>query len=252
MYCNHHVGPQTSWTVRNHQNRLWYPILIQLKVLLQECLQWRLPSRHQLTNLFERFDSPHEMCENVSAKVPSIFGLTNTLSIVVCAVQPCKLPLTGSSWAIGNCVDHQSLGGFFLCLPHCASRPALHRNMGVDGLLWVLSASQNPFKFLIVWLGVKELSKNWSVPRIFLVGCLLSHQYGLFTVIFAKKNTGGFSLRDTGNRNVVSQKNPNQNSVCFLTSKESIWHNKTLFIFFWSQFMRTKAHTSAASWWWWW
>lgn len=64
-------------------------------------------------------------------------------------------------------------------------------------------------------LGLKELGKNWSVPSGFLVGCLLSHQYSLFTVIFAKKNIGGFSLRkgDTGKNNVVSQnqkKNPNQ------------------------------------------
>lgn len=39
------------------------------------------------------------------------------------------------------------------------------------------------------------------------------------------------------------QNTTNQNSVCFLTSKESLWHSKTLFILFWSHLMRTKAHT---------
>lgn len=27
-YCSRPVGPQTSWTVRNNQKKLWYPTLI--------------------------------------------------------------------------------------------------------------------------------------------------------------------------------------------------------------------------------
>lgn len=37
MYCSHHVGPQTSWTVRNHQNKLvshFAPVEAALAILL--------------------------------------------------------------------------------------------------------------------------------------------------------------------------------------------------------------------------
>jgi len=82
------------------------------------------------------------MSENVYAKDTSILGLTNTLSVVVCAVQPCKLPLKQlGSWRFCGPPEFRWV---FLCLPHCPSGPALYRNMGVDKTLWILSPSQYP------------------------------------------------------------------------------------------------------------
>lgn len=55
-------------------------------------------------------DIMSHMSENFYAKDPSTLGLP-TLSIVACAVQPCFQP--GNSWAVGNLLGHQGLGGIF-------------------------------------------------------------------------------------------------------------------------------------------
>lgn len=104
-------------------------------------------------------------------------------------------------------------------------------------------------------LGVKDLGKNWPVPSGFLVGSL--PPIWLIYCNLYKEEYWWISWRknDIGKKSYCHSRTqktpPKQNSVCFLKSEESFWHNKMCFIVLGPQFTRTKAHSGAVRWWWW-